>query len=954
MSIGEIGIWTSAAVAQPQAGLAGVQAPEVNGTPASRPPAPGQCLRSYLRDLGWFGVKKGCDSGDCGACTVHVEGVPVHSCLYPAARAAGRRVTTVEGLAAAGSPPHPEADGAPLHPAQAAVLAGQAFQCGFCTPGLVMTAAALDDDQRADLPRALKGNLCRCTGYAAVRRALERQPDQAPDPAARSTPAPEGEDIVTGQALFTLDLPAPPGLLHLRLVRSPYAHARVVAVDATAALAVPGVVSVLTHEDAPRQRYSSARHEVDADDPADTRVLDDVVRHVGQRVAVVVADTVAAAEEAARLVEVRYEVVPAVFDPAGALAEGAPVVHSAPGGRANVCAELHGHLGDVDAALGEAAVVHRATYSSQRVAHGALETLACRAWFDDGGRVTVRTSTQTPFLTRRALARLYDLPADRVRVVTGRVGGGFGGKQEMLVEDVAVLALLRTGRPVQLEYTREEQFTATPMRHPMAVTVTAGAAADGTLTALRVEVMADTGAYGNHGTGVLFHGCSESVAVYRCANKQVDGYAVYTNNPPAGAFRGYGLSQVVFAVESAMDELARSLGMDPIRFRELNVVRPGDALVSYHDGPDDLEFGSYGLDQCLRLAAAGLAEPVRAGAPAPPDGWEVGDGVALAMIATIPPRGHHSQVRIVLGPGGRYEVLVGTAEFGNGTTTVHAQLAASVLGVGMDRIVVRQADTDLVEHDTGAYGSTGIVVSGLATVRAARALATALERAAADLTGAVPGQCRLAGDVVECAGDPIPVVLVQRAMQAAGVMPEGEGVANGSPRSVAFNVHAVRVAVDRGTGEIRILRSVHAADAGRVLNLRQCRGQIEGGVAQALGAALFEELRLGADGAVATRSLRDYALPSIADVPPTRVLFADTYDRLGPLGAKSMSESPYNPVAAAVANAVRAATGIRFTQLPLRRDRVWRALADLGDADLGDAGHAELEGAERVELQEEI
>ncbi|HEY6796077.1 MAG TPA: molybdopterin cofactor-binding domain-containing protein [Kineosporiaceae bacterium] len=929
MSVDEIRVWPPAdADPPPVPGPAAGGVPVVNGTPAPQAPGPGQCLRTYLRDLGWFGVKKGCDSGDCGACTVHVDGLPVHSCLYPAARSAGRRVTTVEGLAGTQATP----DGS-LHPVQVAVLEGQAFQCGFCTPGLVMTAAALRDDQRADLARALKDNLCRCTGYGSVRRALQPWGAQRGDPVRRPPRAPESADVVTGRASFTLDTSAPPGMVHLRLVRSPHAHARVVSVDASAALAVPGVIGVLTHQDAPPRRYSSARHEIDADDPADTRVLDDVVRHVGQRVAVVVAESVVAAERACRLVAVTYEPLPVVLDPVQALADGAPVVHVGPGGRPNVCAELHGGIGDVDRALAEAAVVHSATYRSQRLDHGALETLACRAWLDDDGRVTVRSSTQTPFLTRRALAAIYDLPPDRVRVVTGRVGGGYGGTQELLIEDVAVLALLVTGRPVQLEYSLQEQFRATPTRHPMAVTVTAGTAADGTLTALRVHVVADTGAYGNHGPGALVHGCSASVAVYRCPNKQVSGYSVYTNNAPAGAFPGDGLGQVIFAVESAIDELALGLGMDPIRFREVNVVRSGDALISYHDGPEELTVGSYGLDQCLRLAAAGLAELPRPEEPEAPAGWEIGDGVALAMIATIPSRGHHSHATVRLTPGGRYEVLVGTAGLGNRATTSYAQLAASVLGVGLDRVDVREGDTDLVEHDTGDDGSTGIVVAGPATVRAAQDLARAIEGAAADLAGVDPARCRLVGDVVRCADDPIPVVLVQRAMQASGIAAEGRGVAGGSPRSVAFNVHAVRVAVDRGTGEIRVLRSVHAVDAGAVLNRQQCRGRIEGGVAQALGAALFEEVRLDAHGGVATGWLREYPLPSMADVPPTRVLFADTCDELGPLGVKSIGQGPYNPVAPAVANAVRAATGIRFTELPLRPDRVWRALAELGDVE---------------------
>jgi CO/xanthine dehydrogenase Mo-binding subunit len=587
-------------------------------------------------------------------------------------------------------------------------------------------------------------------------------------------------------------------------------------------------------------------------------------------------------------------------------------------------AELHaGFGGDVDQALEASAVRVGGTWRTSRVSHAQLETHGSVGWIDDDDRLVIRSSTQVPFLTRNEIAHIFDLPRESVRVFAPRVGGGFGGKQEIFTEDLVALAVLRTGRPVAYEFSRTDQFVRASLRHPMRVSVELGADPDGTLTAIKLDVLSDTGAYGNHAIGVMFHGCSESISMYRSPVKRVDAEAVYTNNVPSGAFRGYGLGQIQLGVESALDLLAQELDINPFDLRRRNAVRDGDPLRAWHSEPEpDLRWGSYGLDQCLDLAQDALQ---RGNGVTAPDGWLVGEGMASTLIATMAPRGHIAHATATLRADGTYVLRTGTAEFGNGSTTVQRQIAASVLGVDGSRVVLEHADTDKVAHDTGAFASAGTTVAGKATQAACEALRHRLIDIAATLRGVDADACTLeSGGVLTPAGT-VPlaeIVAAGAGAHTAGISATGEEF--GEERSLAFNVHAVRVAVEPSTGTVRILQSVHAADAGFVMNPAQCRGQIEGGVAQGVGSALYEEVLIDDDGGVVNPMFRTYRVPQFADIPDTEVYFADTSDDLGPFGAKSMSESPYNPVAPAIGNAIARALGRRPYVQPFSRDRVWR------------------------------
>jgi len=878
-------------------------------------------------------VKKGCDAGDCGACTVWLDGKPVHSCLVPAFRAEGREVTTLQGLACDGK----------LHPMQQSFLNAQAFQCGFCAAGMIMTSASLSEEAKEDLPFHLKGNLCRCTGYRSIEDALRGvasiEEDRAGHSCGASLANPSAEAIVTGEARYTMDVEVD-GMLHLKVVRSPHPHARIKAIRKDKAYAVPGVHAVFTWEDVPRRAFTTATHDDFKVDPDDTYILDNVARHVGQRVAAVVAESEAAAEQGCRLLEIDYEVLPAVFDADEAMRPGAPQIHGdkdfidsrIDDVAHNVFKKIEAETGDVVRGFDEAEAIYEGTFSLPKIQHAHMETHGSIAWTTEDGRIHVRTSTQTPHLTKLKLAYLFHAYAHKIHVFSEHVGGGFGAKQELLTEDLCVLATLKTGRPVKWEFTRSEEFTSAVSRHPMKITIKLGAKRNGILTAMQIHTVANTGAYGNHGGEVLAASLGSAMATYRCPNKKGTGYSVYTNTVPSGAFRGYGATQAAFAIESALDELGSELGIDPFTMRRRNMIGPRDPFHSIWPSPHDGVIGSYGLDQCLDLVEQALASG-RGDQKPDGDEWLEGRGIAIHAQDCSPPSEHRSEAHMALLAQGTYHLGIGSAEFGNGIRNAQRQVAATVLNSRAAAVAMDFPDTDGTPYDTGTFASTGISVATLAVQRAAEALRENLLDLASELTDVPVEQCRLDDGHVHC-GDR--ALSLQQLFDTAPLREKlhVSRKAYGTPRSTSFLAHGFRIAVHRVTGEIRILQSVQAFDAGKIINPMQARGQVEGGIAQGIGSTLFERMVIDASGAVVNSTFRNYRIPAFADIPRSELFFVETHDRYGPLGAKPIGEAPIIPVSAAMGNALADATGIRFHSLPLSADRIFSRLAEL-PRDLG-------------------
>jgi len=912
----------------------------VNGVPRSFDVPSGWRLLELLREgLGLVGTKEGCDDGTCGTCVVMVEGRAVRACRTPATGVAGRDVVTIEGL---GSAEHP-------HALQQAFAAADATQCGFCTPGMIMAAAALLErnpkPSRDEIVRWLGSNLCRCTGYSAIVDAVEwvangqqgaprRWPAAPGDGGATQPPVVTGSrrmdalEKATGRALYAADLKVD-GMLHARALRSPHAHAEIARIDTERARRLPGVQAILTAQDIPGKN-SYGRKLKDQPVLAEARV-----RQVGDPVALVVAASAEAAAAALSAIEVEYRRLAAVSTPDQALADGAPRIH--PDG--NLLAEHWLRSGDIADGFARADVVVESTYTTPWNEHAYLEPEAALAsWEDD--TLVVRTATQYSHYHRAEIARTLGLPSERVRVIPTVIGGAFGGKTDISCQCLAALAAYRTGRPVRIVYSRAESFVSTTKRHPYRIRCRSGATRDGDLTALQLDMLADTGAYASFGPGLMVKTFASATGPYRWPNVELHGRVAFTNNPTAGCMRGPGTTQVAFAIESQMDLLAQRLGMDPLKLRRRNGLRQGDRLLSGQILERDPAYEETleairphwvaALERCAELADRSAT--IRRGVGVASIWYGIGGG------GGGPTPGQDPAATVGRGPGratlellddGSISLRTGAADLGQGTATAMGLIAAEELGLPLERVTVHLGDTATCPDAGPTVGSRVTFFVGNAVRSAAADLREAILGTASGLLARPFAHLELRdGRVWTREGPPDSVSLSEVARARTGakhsnaiegcfdaaVPAYDAGSGLGEPYALYVSgTQMAEVEVDTQTGAVRVLRVVAAHDVGRPVFVEGVVGQIEGGIAMGLGFALKEEFVPGE-----TRGFKQYRVPRSRDMPDIVTILVGGSGESADLQAKGVAECSNMVVAPAITNAISQATGQRILQLPVR------------------------------------
>src|SRR5215216_6295027 len=983
---------------------------KINGVEYTIDTDPSVTLLAALRGLGFYGIKFGDEQGLSGADTVLLDGKPVNAGSMLAAQAGGHDIVTIEGLGE-----HPEqgwrkTEG--LHPLQQAFVEAGAIQCGYCTPAQILAAKALLDKtpnpSEGQVREAIAGVLCRCTGYlkpvqavlkaAAVLRGDTEVGEQLsasgdpfafpsgasepnldlPSPSSVSTSvmpkvvvAPQTETyqtvgkpekkvdaikLVQGKPAFTADMDMR-GMLYARVLRSPHAHERIKNIDATKARELKGVAAVLTWQDIPRVVYSTAGQSDPIPGPLDAFSLDNKVRFVGDRVAMVAAETPEIAEKALALIDVDYKVLPAILDSRESMKPDAIRIHdetefvnfadSNP--EKNLAAEIRIDIGDVEKGFAEADEIFEAEYKVPKVQQAHIEPHVCVTYWDEDDRLVIRTSTQVPFHVRRMLAPVLNLPVKRIRVIKPRIGGGFGGKQEVLMEDVPAHLTIATKRPVIYEYTREEEFTGARSRHPMRVRMKTGVKRDGTITANAMYALSDTGAYGCHALTVTGNTGHKAMALYvgdgeyrKAPNIRFYADVVYTNTPPAGAFRGYGVPQGYWPLDRHMEKIARALNLDPIEFRLKNAIHPGEFhpfSTAWNEGrePRPEIVHTVGLEQCVAQGRAAIAWDDKFGNESwrqgnSPSNKRTGTGVAMVMQGTAIPYLDMGGASIKMNDDGSFNLLVGATDLGTGSDTVLAQMAAEVLGVPLEDMITYSSDTDFTPFDKGAYASSTTYISGTAAVKAAEKCAERIRVRATMILGLPESESstiRLSNrQAIAPDGRTVPFTEIALDSLHKNNQEQIMGVASYvSPVSPPpFAAQFAEVTVDVETGAVTVDRLVMAVDSGVIVNPLTASGQIEGGMTQALGYAVCEEKRYDEKGNAIERDLDRYHIFRAEEMPVLETIFVETFEPSHPFGVKAVAEIPMDGVAPAVGNAILDALGVNVDEIPATPERVWRVL----------------------------
>lgn len=940
---------------------------------------PGQNVQKLLQELGVHSVRNSDDQhGFAGSDTILLDGNPVNASLLVAGQLEGRHVESVESLSS----------GRSLSEVQSAMVDAGIVQSGYNSPATALLMTDLlkraPNPSRDEIIDAFSGLFNRATGYqqffTAVELAIKRRNDESYLPAEiaeefredlaqvgkvrRKVDAPK---LVAGRPAFVEDM-VRPGACIMKMLRSPHAHAVITSIETKDAEEMPGVHLVLTHKNTPKVWYSQAGQGFPEPSPYDRRLFGRKVLHVGDRVAAVVADSEDLADEALGRIKVEYKILPKIMQVEEAEREDAPILHKAELSYAtgapenleeinkaareedgeilyqfpigadphrNIAASVSGGIGSVDEGFAAADVVIDRTYRSSHIQCTPLETHTVYTRMD-GERLVIHASTQVPWHLRRIVARVLGIEENRIRVIKERVGGGYGSKQDILLEEVCAWATWQTGKPVFFRFTREDEFVANSSRHVMKIQVKIGATKEGKFTAVQMDVKANTGPYGNHSLTVPMNGCGKSLPLFMCDNMHFSVVSYYSNISPTGAYQGYGAPKASYALQMAVAELAEVLGLDPLAVIEKNRVQEGDILEIMRCLGEGREGVPTPVKSCGLTAAINEGvDLIQWGNKVVADDPDVkiGKGAVIVQQGSGLPGLDHSGATIKMLGDGTFMLHIGGADIGTGLDTVAVKMAAEVLSVEMDRVSIISGDTDITPFDTGAYASSGTFFTGSAAMLAAQDMRAKILEAAAELLGEQKDALSIhsPGEVAGSSGRINFKTLAQHTQSGEG---SGQliGKASFTTDNFAFpyGAHFCQVAVNTRTGEIHLQKYFALQDCGTPINPELALGQIYGGVLKSIGHTLYEEMVFDDHGRCVNPDLHGYGVPMIGDIPDeflAKLVLTD--DPFGPFGSKSIAEISVNGAAPVIANAIHDAVGVWIREWPLTPEKILRGLGKL-------------------------